>query len=435
MAVLNTTGWMRSEVITVPQSMVSQFALDEHCAHIQVSKRDGSVLAMVSNVPGFGTCLVNPDSLARSKPANSSVRVYQCVNKDSFVLENTLVRVVIDNHGRVTSFYDLVERRELVPKGESGNVFELYNDVPLYWDAWDEEVYLRESFKKLDGTNVVIVETGPILASVSVKVPISDDSMLTQTISLSATSPRLDFDCDIEWHENRKSLKTSFTWDITSDFATYETQYGVVQRPTHRNTSWDLAKFEVCAHKFADLSEYGYGVAVLNDCKYGHSTIANTMSLSLMRAPKSPDEHCDMGHHKFRYAIYPHKGTFSESKVVQEAYQFNVPLLHIPLSSTDIADVNSSPFFSVTGAPNVVLDAVKVAEEDGQSFIVRMYEAYGGHARALLTSRLHSSSITKVNILEHPMDNSEDSFHMLPHSNTVEVEFKPFEIVTLKFSQ
>ncbi|KAJ1721115.1 Glycoside hydrolase, 38 vacuolar alpha mannosidase [Coemansia erecta] len=436
MAVLNTTGWMRSEIITIPQSMASRFALDKHDARVQISERDGSALALVSNVPGFGTCLINPDTLAGSKPANSPVRVYQCAGEDSFVLENALVRVVIDAHGRVRSFYDLSERRELVPKGESGNVFELYNDVPLYWDAWDEEIYLRESFKKLDGTSVAIVEAGPILGSVSVKVPISDDSVLTQVISLSAASPRLDFDCDIDWHENRKSLKTAFTWDITSDFATYETQYGVVQRPTHRNTSWDLAKFEVCAHKFADLSEYGYGVAMLNDCKYGHSTIANTMTLSLIRAPKSPDEHCDMGRHKFRYAIYPHKGTFSESRVVQEAYQFNVPLLHIPLSGTEIADANSSPFFSVTGAPNVVLDAVKVAEDDKQSFIVRMYEAYGGHARALLTSRLHSSSITKVNILEHPIDDDGDgSLHMLPHSNTVEVAFKPFEIVTLMFSQ
>ncbi|KAJ1807372.1 Glycoside hydrolase, 38 vacuolar alpha mannosidase [Coemansia sp. RSA 2598] len=370
-----------------------------------------------------------------------SVHVYQSAVKDSFVMENSFVRIVIDSSGHITSFYDLNERRELVPRGELGNAFELYDDVPLYWDAWDEEVYLREKFKPLDAVRLEITEAGPLLASISVRVPISDQSALTQTISLSAISPRLDFDCEIDWHENRKSLKTSFTWDISSDFATYETQYGVVQRPTHRNTSWDLAKFEVCAHKFADLSEYGYGVALLNDCKYGHSTLGNTMSLSLIRAPKAPDEHCDMGKHKFRYAVYPHKGTFSESNVVQEAYQFNVPLLQIPVSASDLrmmAAEDLSPFFSVTGAPNVVLDAVKVAEDDRDSFIVRLYEAYGGHGRALITSRLNARHVQKVNILEEPIkeQNGEDlSVKWLQHSRTVEVSVKPFEIVTLLFSR
>ncbi|KAJ1881778.1 Glycoside hydrolase, 38 vacuolar alpha mannosidase [Coemansia sp. RSA 486] len=457
-AFLNTTGWMRSEVVALPESLVSNLVsgLDHQSFTVQKSAvQPNTLFAMVGNVPGFGLSQLggrDRTGAIQTEPGRS-VRVYQSVSKDSFVMENAFVRVVIDSSGHVASFYDLNEQRELVPKGEQGNVFELYDDVPLYWDAWDEEIYLREKFKQLDGVDVAIVESGPLLASLTARIPISDQSVLTQTISLSAISPRLDFDCEIEWHENRKSLKTSFTWDISSDFATYETQYGVVQRPTHRNTSWDMAKFEVCAHKFADLSEYGYGVALLNDCKYGHSTLSNTMSLSLIRAPKAPDEHCDMGHHKFRYAVYPHKGTFNESNVVQEAYQFNVPLLQIPTtiaSDTRMAsatDNDCSPFFSVTGAPNVVLDAVKVAEDDKDSYIVRLYEAYGGHGRALLTSRLKARHVEKVNVLEQPMDESDtccmeqqkqqqqgSSVKWLQHSRTVEVKLKPFEIVTLKFT-
>ncbi|KAJ1643845.1 Glycoside hydrolase, 38 vacuolar alpha mannosidase [Coemansia asiatica] len=456
-AFLNTTVWMRSDMVKVPESLVSRllsgFGSDSHSVQRSAVDKD-NVFALVNNVPGFGTSHLsnqiyraNTATTIMTEPVVRSVHVYQNASKDSFVMENTFVRIVIDSNGHITSFYDLNEQRELVPKGEMGNVFELYDDVPLYWDAWDEEVYLREKFKPLDGVDLAIIESGPLVASISARVPISDQSVLTQIISLSAISPRLDFDCEIDWHENRKSLKTSFTWDINSDFATYETQYGVVQRPTHRNTSWDLAKFEVCAHKFSDLSEYGYGVALLNDCKYGHSTLGNTTSLSLIRAPKAPDEHCDMGSHKFRYAIYPHKGTFSESNVVQEAYQFNVPLLQIPLGTSSGSQMvtttaaEASPFFSLTGAPNVVLDTVKVAEDDKSSYIVRLYEAYGGHGRALLTSRLKARHVQKVNILEEPIANDLDykdddsTVKWLQHSRTVEVNVKPFEVVTLKFSQ
>ncbi|KAJ2721122.1 Glycoside hydrolase, 38 vacuolar alpha mannosidase [Coemansia sp. Benny D115] len=434
LAVLNTTGWMRSGLVSIPAEMAQQLVRTDLLAPdaIQVSEADGSAIALVTNVPGFGTKLLDAHSPLPHSASYKPLRVYEAPMENGFVLENEHVRVVVDQCGRITSYYDIADRRELVPEGAAGNVLELYDDVPLYWDAWDIEIYSLEKYRTLDGVSVQIADKGPLVASLSVRVPISDESVLTQTISLTAISPRLEFDCDIDWHENRKCLKTSFTWDITSDFATYETQYGVVQRPTHRNTSWDMAKFEVCGHKFADLSEYGYGVALLNDCKYGYSTLGNTMSLSLIRAPKSPDEFCDMGRHKFRYAIYPHKGTFSESNVVQEAFQFNVPLVHLPLASTSPEALESeSPFFSLTGAPNVVLDTVKIAEDDPSSFILRLYEAYGGHGRVLLTSRLPAKNIHRVNILEEPTGYD---LEWMPHSRTTEVCLKPFEVVTLKFT-
>ncbi|KAJ1942521.1 Glycoside hydrolase, 38 vacuolar alpha mannosidase [Kickxella alabastrina] len=432
LAVFNTTGWMRTDIVTVPEPLVPLFFCENSpvSEHVQVSELDGSVFVLAPNVPGFGSRVITPHGTSHAEYIQP-MQVYECSNGEGFVLENHFVRVVVDKSGRIVNYYDHSERRELVPEGAAGNVFELYDDVPLFWDAWDIEIYALEKYRTLDGVSVMIADKGPLVASLSVRIPISHKSVLTQTISLSATSPRLDFDCNLEWHESRKCLKASFTWDITSDFATYETQFGVVQRPTHRNTSWDMAKFEVCAHKFADLSEYGYGVTLLNDCKYGYSTLGNTISLSLIRAPKAPDEFCDMGHHKFCYAVYPHKGTFSESNVVQEAYQFNVPLVHLPLDSESTSCADAPPFFSLTGAPNVVLDTVKVAEDDKNSYIVRMYEAYGGRGHALLTSRLPATSVCKVNLLEEPVDSN---LQWLPHSKTVEVQLKPFEVVSLKFS-
>lgn len=171
-----------------------------------------------------------------------------------------------------------------------------------------------------------LTETGPLRASLTVKHPITANSILEQTISINAFSKRVDFDTKVDWNENRKFLKVEFPFDINSDVCTYETPFGWVQRPTHFNTPWDLAKFEVCGHKFADLSEFGYGVALLNDSKYGYATHKNIMRLSLLRAPKAPDDQCDIGHHEFKYAIFSHKGTFAEADVVNEALKFNVPI-------------------------------------------------------------------------------------------------------------
>ncbi|KAJ2709888.1 Glycoside hydrolase, 38 vacuolar alpha mannosidase [Coemansia spiralis] len=432
LAVINTTGWMRTDVIAVAPTLYRRLWSADGI--VQTRASDGAVLVPVSNVPGFGVHRVDPHV---GQPRTAAGVATAASGPDGvYVLENNFVRVVVNAKGQIASLVVKDEQRELVPAGAVANFFELYDDVPLYWDAWDIEIYSQEKYTPLDGADVSIADRGPLVASLTVRVPIGSGSVLTQTIALSGHSPRLEFDCDVDWHENRKCLKVSFTWDIHSDVATYETQYGVVQRPTHRNTSWDMAKFEVCAHKFADLSEFGYGVALLNDCKYGHATLGNTMSLTLMRAPKAPDEYCDMGRHRFRYAVYPHSGTFSESNVVQEAYQFNVPLLELPVGCTRL--LHDRPFFSLSGARNVVLDTVKVAEDDTQSYIVRMYEAYGGHARAILTTRLPASAVAKVNILEEPMSSGSTGeaagIHWLERPRSLAVQFKPFEVVSLKFT-
>ncbi|KAJ2811264.1 Glycoside hydrolase, 38 vacuolar alpha mannosidase [Coemansia furcata] len=438
--VLNTTSWMRTSIVAVPAQLESMYMrqTDVDSSLVQVCKGNGVVLTIAANVPGYGAQVVTPSAHHNTRAQFVPVRVSASETHGSYVMENRHVRVVIDSNGRITSYYDHAEKRELVAAGAAGNVLELYDDVPDYWDAWDIEVYSLEKYRALEGGDVTISEEGPLVASLQLRMRLSESSTLTQKISLSAISTRLDFETNVDWHENRKCLKASFTWDIVSDVATYETQFGVVQRPTHRNTSWDIAKFEVCAHKFTDLSEFGYGVALLNDCKYGHATLENKMSLSLLRAPKAPDEHCDMGQHRFRYAVYPHVGSFNESNVVQEAYQFNVPLQVLPVNPSALLEGHELPLgqpcFSISGARNVVLDTVKLAE-DKSGYIVRLYEAYGGHARALLTTKLPAASVHKVNILEKRMceDANNSELCWLSHSKTVEVVFKPFEIVTLKF--
>ncbi|KAJ2017689.1 Glycoside hydrolase, 38 vacuolar alpha mannosidase [Coemansia sp. S680] len=427
LAVINTSSWARTEVIAVP-GLVQQAG----CVQ-QMRKRD-DVALVLATVPGCSVHAVDLSTQAAAVEQVTPVRVVR--EKDgSVVLQNAFVAARISADGRLTSLLDLQQQRELVPSGASGNMLELYDDLPLFWDAWDIEIYSQEKVRPVLGARITVVDEGPLVASVAVEAKVGKASSIRQWISLSASSARLDFDCDVDWHENRKCLKVAFTWDIYSDQATYETQFGVVQRPTHRNTTWDMAKFEVCAHKFADLSEYGYGVALLNDCKYGYSTLANTMTLTLLRAPKAPDANCDMGHHSFRYAVYPHTGTFNESNVVREAYHFNLALSHLPVDfgATNLAALSS--FFALDNAPNVVLDSVKAAEDDPRDIVVRLYESYGGHARATLSTSLDVVAAHTANILEEKDTELELGQAVAPgQGQSVALRFRPFEIVTVYFS-
>ncbi|KAJ2638266.1 Glycoside hydrolase, 38 vacuolar alpha mannosidase, partial [Coemansia sp. RSA 1287] len=176
---------------------------------------------------------------------------------------------------------------------------------------------------------------------------------------------------------------------------------------------------------------HGYGVALLNDCKYGFSTLGNVMSMSLLRAPKAPDANCDMGHHSFRYAIYPHKGAFGEASVVREAYQFNVPLVQLPVDATSSADFSIMPFFTLSGDSSVVLDTVKAAEDNSSQVVVRMYEAYGGHARVKLSTKLRVTRAQLTNILEEHVEDAK--LVVLGSKRSVDLAFKPFEVKTVKF--
>lgn len=228
--------------------------------------------------------------------------------------------------------HQLINRKELISPGQTGGLV-IFEDHPNYWDAWDVDYFHEEKAQQLKFKTVDIIEKGPLRASVRA-VTKYGKSTIAFTISLDAvaasTAPNarslLRFDAKADWHQKHEFLKFELPLDIRSDSATYDTQFGVLQRPTHRNTSWDAAKFEVCAHKFADLSEWGYGVAIVNDCKYGYACRGNVLTLSLLRGPRMPDPDTDMGEHEFSFGIYPHVGSWGESDVVDVAYAFNHPL-------------------------------------------------------------------------------------------------------------
>ncbi|KAG0078065.1 Glycoside hydrolase, 38 vacuolar alpha mannosidase [Linnemannia elongata] len=408
----NSLGWDRSEIIEIPAQTgdnLQQYSADKNTGYVRID--NGAF---------------EHRDIADSKSETS--RVHATSQGHELILDNDFIIAKFNQQGHLISLYDKHETRELIPNGQPGNQLKLYEDVPLYWEAWDVEMYHLNTGKPAGSGKARIGEVGPLRATIIVEHRLTDHSTASQTIVLTAASPRLEFHMEADWHENRKLLKVEFTWDIISDFATYDSQFGVIQRPTTYNTSQDYAKFEVCGHKFADLSEHGYGVALLNDCKFGYSCHGNVMRLSLLRSPKAPDLNCDMGHHEFAFAVLPHKGTFHESNVVRQSYQFNVPIVVQSIAKNLLKEHKPISYFEIEGAKNVVLDTIKRAE-DSDHIIIRLHEAFGGRAQFKLKSFLNVQSVVRCNILE---DDGEPIEFVKSERASGWIVLHAFEILTLK---
>jgi alpha-mannosidase len=340
---------------------------------------------------------------------------------DQFVFENPFLRAIFQTDGSLVNLVEKSSGRECVPAGSAGNHFVLFDDNPANWEAWDVDAFHLEKRDEAAGAlSARVIEAGPLRAAVEFTYALSPVSTLSQIVSLTAVSRRLDFLTDVDWHESHRFLKVEFPLQVRAQNATYEIQFGHLQRPTHMNTSWDMARFEVCAHKWADLSEPDFGVTLFNDCKYGYSAHGNVLRLSLLRSPKSPDPTADMGRHTFRYGLMPHAGSIQRSGVVQEGYDFNVPLL-VSGSGAAPAEVT---FFQVD-TPAVVIDTVKKAEDSGD-IIVRLYEAHGCRGAVKLSTCLPVASAARCNLLE------EQDEPVQWNGDHVCFEIQPFQLVTFK---
>ncbi|KAF9892873.1 Glycoside hydrolase, 38 vacuolar alpha mannosidase [Aspergillus nanangensis] len=417
---LNTLPWYRSEVVKLPAGF---------------GTADSSKYAMMSGEAGM--IHFQPLKSKASLPVSISE-----VAPGIFRLENSKLKVDIQN-GVITSLYDSEADREVVAPGGKAGQLVIFDDKPLYWQAWDVEVFHLESRKELQSSKTTIAENDPHRVSVVTETKISDKSWIRTTISLTAAvgdqPSYVEFESEVEWQENMKFLKVEFPVDITNTEASYETQYGIIRRPTHYNTSWDMAKFEVCCHKWADLSENGFGVSVLNDSKYGFATCGNLMRLSLLRAPKAPDAHADMGRHHIRYAILPHAGPL-DSRTIRAGYSFNHPLVLEPAVANATNDIFRS--INITGSAALILDVVKRGEDDedvsrdnllrrsGKSVILRIYESLGGKARGTIHTSLPVKKVWKCNILE---DNETAlTTSKTAKSTDVGIELRAFEVATYR---
>ncbi len=349
------------------------------------------------------------------------------VRADAKGLENERLRVRLDAQGRVRSVYDKVNRREALAAGAIGNQLQRVEDKPAQFDAWDIDLYYDDKPLAFDGelVSLEVLEAGPVRGVVRVVRRISR-STVTQDIVLAAGAGRVDFVNEMAWGDEKEVLlKVAFPVDVRNDTARYEIQFGNVERPTHWNMPQDFGRFEVAAQKWADLSEADYGVALLNDCKYGHDTRDNVMRISLLRAPKAPDPTADVGKtHRFTYSLYPHAGDYTHG-VVDEGYALNVPLTAVTAKAGAGALPPVQERLAVSG-DNVVVETVKPAEDDDDALIVRLYEAHGCRGRRTVRFDLPVKKVIETDLMER----EEKTLSL--RDGRVRLTFGPFQIRTLK---
>ena len=347
----------------------------------------------------------------------------------TITLTNDLMKLEIDAKGLITGLLDLENDREVLLDDQCANLFQLHKDYPNRWNAWDVDFFYKETVENLtEGATVTVVQESELRAVVHVTRRFGKDggSKIEQDIIMNAGSRRVDFVTEVDWQERDRLLKVAFPVDVKSYRASYEIQYGHVERSTHDNTSWDVAKFEVPAHKWADLSESDYGVALLNNCKYAYDIDGSVMRLTLLKAGNAPDPEADRGVHHFTYSIFPHSGSLQEGKVIEEAYALNVPLVCHSTDEHEGELGQERSFFSVD-KPGVYIEAVKKAEKTDDT-IMRIYEGHQSRGSVNIGVNQHqNTSVAEVNMMEeNPVDTE-----ML--DGKVKLKMTPFEIKTLRF--
>jgi alpha-mannosidase len=336
-------------------------------------------------------------------------------------MENDHLRVRWDEQGLLTSIWDKEAQREVLAPGSRGNLLQLHDDNPANFDAWDiDSSYMKEHVDLVDLSSQQAEMTGGLRGAVRFTREFGR-SRFSQRMVLDAGSRVLRFECEVDWQEEHKLLKVAFPVAVRSSRATYEIQFGHVERSTHANTSWDQARFEVCGHRWADLGEPGYGVALLNDCKYGYDIRGSVMRLSLLRAPTHPDPTADRGAHRFTYALMPHRGDFREAGVIAAAEDVNAPLRIVRGEAQDGGRLSLVEI----DTPQVVVEAIKRAE-DSDAVIVRLYEAWGGTCTAHLQTTLGAKRAYLCDLLERNVE------EIAVSHGSVELALAPFKILTLK---
>jgi alpha-mannosidase len=348
---------------------------------------------------------------------------------DGTVLENGLLRVTVAPDGTLAGVYDLVADREVL--AGAGNMLQLHPDTPNRFDAWDLDEFYRHRRRDLTDAVKVEVERGP---AALVRVTRHDGaSTYVQTISLAPGRRVVEFALDVDWHERETVLKVAFPIDVHAERSTSEIQFGHVHRPTHTNTSWDAAKFEICAHRWLHVAEPGYGAALVNDGTYGHDVTrrppgdglgapATTARLTLLRAPLYPDPQTDQGRHRFGYSLVCGAEV---ADAVREGYRANLPVRRVAGRGP------VAPLIEVSD-PAVVVESVKLADDRSGDVVVRLYESLGGRTRTAVTASFPVGRATVTDLLEREDPEIAALAPAVVDGSSVDLGVKPFQVVTLR---
>jgi len=421
LVIFNPLSWKRSDLVFLP--------LKNDLKHFDIINSQGdkvvfqvlgdweAVLFHSEETPSMGYQVfeLRDNKLNESFPSSMNVSPHR--------IENRFFNIKLDSQGQITSIYDKRYQREIIETGKSGNLLQLFEDRPLANDAWDIDISYQDKCLGLtELKEIKVIEKGPIRGGLFLK-RIFLSSTINQYIYIYDKLPRIDFKTEINWQQHQTLLKVAFPVAIHANKATYEIPFGNIARPSHWNTAWDLAKFEVPAQKWADLSEGNYGISLLNDCKYGYDIKDNVMRLTLLKSAIDPDPNADIGHHSFCYALYPHEDDWRCGHTVQMAYEFNYPLLPRIIRSKK-KDISSAKFsFVNVNRENVIIETLKKAE-DSNKIILRVYEAYNERGEIEIKFSYPLKAVEECNLIEtdeKPIDFNEDSFRFY---------IKPYEIKT-----
>lgn len=367
-------------------------------------------------------------ALAAAEPVPAGQPALATEAGGGYILDNGIIRAVINADGLLASLTDYASGRDAIAPGQFGNLLELHRDTPNEWDAWDIDAFYRRNVVRLTGARSLTLESRGRDAVVIVE-RLAGSSAVTQRISLAAGAGSLAISTAVDWQESEKLLKLGFALDVRADRSASETQFGHVFRPTHLNTSWETAKFEICAHRWMHVAEPGYGVAVTNSSTYGHDVTRNireadggtttTVRLSLLRAPKFPDPAADRGRHELNVTIRPGA---SIADAVAEGYRTNLA----PRVVKGARGVE--PLIAVSN-PALVVEAIKLAEDGSGDVIVRVYESLGERSTGTVTAGFAVHSVHAVDLLERPAA----APGVTAAGDSVELALRPFQLVTLRF--
>jgi alpha-mannosidase len=380
-----------------------------------VQKTEDGYVAVVEGVPAKGYRVLQP--VQSEEEAVPMIR-------DCGEIETPYFIISLNESGQFTRIYDKKNDREVIPSGKVANQIITYEDKPHNYDAWDINNYYTEKSWPVDETSSIeIVENGAVRACIRVDHPYLD-SKIVQYLYFYRDLPQIDIRNEIDWNEEQILVRDYFPVDIHTNEATFEIQYGNVKRPTHGNTMWDFAKFEVCAHKWLDVSEDGYGVSVLNDCKYGCSVRDGVIGLSMLKSALYPNPAADKEHHTFWYSICPHTGDFREGRTVDKAYMLNNPMKAL-CKEAEGGTLQKDYSFVSAEEDHVVIEVVKQAEE-GEDTILRLYECSNRRGKL----HLHVAGNWKAAYETDMLENNEKELCM--NGNVITADVKPYEIKTVR---
>ena len=375
----NPLGFAAEQVIELDKKKLHECGIDKGCSLTNVTAaqrfKDGTMLVTAS-LPAKGSLYM--ESSAEKESLDKKAKKEHFVLRDENTLETPWYIVSWNELGELTSLYDKEAKREVLEAGTVGNEIVVYEDIPKDYDAWNvESYYSRKHWKMSVKKPCMMTEAGEICAVLHTELSY-ESSVIEQDIAFFAHTRRIDFKTKIDWKEQQQLVKAEFHLDVMTRTAACEIPYGVMERPTHRNTSWQRAQFEMCAHRFVDLSEPGFGVALLNDGRYGHSIEDSFVSLTLLTSGIFPFPDADKGLHELTYALMPHMGDWREANVVHEAGMLNEKPILSPYKPSLLTEEKSSVRYTMceVSSPNVIVTSVKRAEDES-GLIVRMYESSG----------------------------------------------------------